>query len=984
MDNNPYGSRSPFERIDDIKAERDWLLTTNNNLLNECKILQENYNQLQQQVYGMRQTDISTICQLTATIAAMKSERESMPRHFTTDGYGNAICIEPSGKRKPVGSIKIDGEFILVSTIDSEKKENLVVEYHTGDNAVNTAVIPFSDITNKKLLQYFPKFRRTCSDDIAKDYLYHTLISLLDAQLPVLELPEFPGLTLHEENDIVTEASYRCYDEKIPDVFKKYISDSYQKKTLPAVNKTPETILQSLIPHLNSHQILMLISFGLTGMISSYLKAVHNPVSMILVISTNKIDAESLAGCFIKTYNRMQVPKSLTMSKTELIKLLKESNDETVVLKDDTTSESNVKRTSSVDTILSFSSDENCKPFNLAIISNTIQYFITPGKAVILELDENFCINFSEAERYRLSKNLDEMYRCFVDIFCKYIKEYGEKLISDINTLKKESRTDFISDGFNTVFAVLYAVLQLWAKIFRCQILPTFKPFLKKQIMISQDYETGKDSAIVNSFFKTLNSSVSAGILNVKELSRDMKFEDNQNIAVIKDGLMMMEENTLKEVFLQQIPTAKTVNSILSALSNDGYLTSTNGHRKPTTVYNADGIPMQKKLIAFKYIDMVSSETLNYIESLRNKQHFSCETNVENFIPLIQNKSGQIAGQILVPQENQHRFITGKSGSGKTVFLIQLMYHLSKAENRIIVFDSSSSFTEDSLLKVLPQNFVRENITFHKIDEKGVPVYLLHTYSTDKPLSRRNMLFNILCEAIHDPSQNQEIALKNMVKSMMKTADSPKYIDFIEQFEYADNASEKSIENKFSSVFEDIIDSGIETDDDWFTFLDKCKKIVIISTEDVMNGNGSQLTDMLLASLYYAQLHETEPHQISIFIDEIQNQNLSEKSIISKILKEGRKNHIDLNFATQYVNDIRQNRMMKQAGLSVYFKPDLASKMSVANMLGLKKSESYKLDNLSTGECFVQGTVLNFETGGTEDTVISGKTYLIPDSPLNK
>lgn len=151
-----------------------------------------------------------------------------------------------------------------------------------------------------------------------------------------------------------------------------------------------------------------------------------------------------------------------------------------------------------------------------------------------------------------------------------------------------------------------------------------------------------------------------------------------------------------------------------------------------------------------------------------------------------------------------------------------------------------------------------------------------------------------------------------------------------------------------------------------------------------MNGNGSQLTDMLLASLYYAQLHETEPHQISIFIDEIQNQNLSEKSIISKILKEGRKNHIDLNFATQYVNDIRQNRMMKQAGLSVYFKPDLASKMSVANMLGLKKSESYKLDNLSTGECFVQGTVFNFETGGTEDTVISGKTYLIPDSPLNK
>lgn len=502
--------------------------------------------------------------------------------------------------------------------------------------------------------------------------------------------------------------------------------------------------------------------------------------------------------------------------------------------------------------------------------------------------------------------------------------------------------------------------------------------------MDSQDYETGRDSAVINSFFKTLNTSVSAGVLNIKELSRDMKFEDNQNIAVIKDELMMMEENTLKKVFLPQISTAQTVNSILSALSNEGYLTSTNGHRKPTTVYNVDGMPVQKKFIAFKYIDMLSSENLSYIKSLRNKQYFSCEINVENFIPLIQNKFVQVAGQLLIPQDNQHRFITGKSGSGKTVFLIQLMYHLSMAENRIVVFDSSSSFTEDSLLKILPQNFVRENVTFHKVNEKGVPVDLFHTYSTDKPLSRRNMLFSILCEAVHEPSQNQEIALKNMVRSMMKTTDFSKYIDLMEQFECAENASEKSISNKFSSIFEDIIDSGFETDDDWFTFLDQCKKIVIISMEDIMNGNGSQLTDMLLASLYYAQLHETEPHQLSIFIDEIQNQNLSEKSIISKILKEGRKNHVDLNFATQYVNDVRQNRMMKQAGLSVYFKPDLASKMSVANMLSLKKSEIHRLDELSTGECFVQGTIFNFETGIPEDTIISGKTYLIPDSPLNK
>ena len=134
---------------------------------------------------------------------------------------------------------------------------------------------------------------------------------------------------------------------------------------------------------------------------------------------------------------------------------------------------------------------------------------------------------------------------------------------------------------------------------------------------------------------------------------------------------------------------------------------------------------------------------------------------------------------------------------------------------------------------------------------------------------------------------------------------------------------------------------------------------------------------MLLASLYYAQRHADTSGQLSIFIDEIQNQNLSGESIISKILKEGRKHGIDLNFATQYVDSAKQDRMMKQASLSVYFRPDLASRASVASMLGLKKSELYKLDELKPGECFVQGSIYNFDTGCNEGAVVIGKTNLL-------
>lgn len=375
---------------------------------------------------------------------------------------------------------------------------------------------------------------------------------------------------------------------------------------------------------------------------------------------------------------------------------------------------------------------------------------------------------------------------------------------------------------------------------------------------------------------------------------------------------------------------------------------------------------------------------MQHIESLKTKQYFRDDVYSLNFVPLIQNYLGHTAGQVLTPASNQHRFITGKSGSGKTVFLTQLLYHLCRTGNRIVVFDANSSFTKEKLLESLPEDFITKHITFHSIEEDGVPVNLFHTYDTDKPLARRKMLCNILGEAIHNPSQNQELALKNIVKQVMQQTDSPTYIDLLEQFENAEDISEKSIACTLGSVFEEMIDSGIETPDYWSTFLNKCKEIVIISMEDIMCENGDQLTDMLLASLYYAQRHETEPHQLSIFIDEIQNQNLSEKSVISKLLKEGRKYLIDMNFATQYVNDMKQNRMLKQAGISVYFQPDLASRSSVANMLGLKKSEIYKLDELRKGECFIQGTVYNFDIGCPEETIISGKTVLAPGSPLRK
>ena len=116
--------------------------------------------------------------------------------------------------------------------------------------------------------------------------------------------------------------------------------------------------------------------------------------------------------------------------------------------------------------------------------------------------------------------------------------------------------------------------------------------------------------------------------------------------TVIIDGeLMLMEERILKDYFLPEITEAQTVNGILNPLAKHECLVATNGHKKPTTVYDSDGMANHINLVAIKYSDMVTSETRKRIDSLSSKKYFTDKAEEPDFLPLVQNVFGQYAGE---------------------------------------------------------------------------------------------------------------------------------------------------------------------------------------------------------------------------------------------------------------------------------------------------------------------------------------------------
>ncbi|MGN0629948.1 MAG: ATP-binding protein [Ruminococcus sp.] len=951
-------------------------------------IIQGQLNTAVAQAQGMHNADADTINRLTGVINSMKAERELSSREFKANSLGIIFCTEPSGKKKEVGYIKFKGSYLLVSRINNTEITSVVIEYETTATTSKTTVIPIEDVTRKKLIKHFPLFRTVCKNEIANDFLYSVLMDVLDRNPPVITIPEFPGITLRVKDNNLTGAEFTCSESDFPDIYNGFISEAYNTKHLSAVNKTTDKILSNLAIHLKSPTELILMIYNCAGIISTFLKFIHCESSLILSVSFASNEARKLAGIYLKTYDRILQPKSLTVSKYELTKVLNNSKDETVVFIDDTVSETCSKRLNSIDTILGYKSNADCKPFNIAVISKEIHYHLPQDTGIHIELDEDFGKEYSDGDRYELSIALNEMTRHFVDAFCKNIDEYCPMLQNNIAEIKKQERDNFSSDSFCTAYAVLLSVFYVWIRIFHTADNTEFKCRLKKLIQDSQDFEGGKSLAIINSFSKCLNHLITDKKLEIIKLGRDMNYKPGSDTVIVDGELMMMEESVMKKFFLPEITDAQTVNGILSILAKHNCLVATNGHKKPTTVYDDKNNPIQKNLIAFRFADMVNNETIKYIESLSNKKYFTNEINIPDFIPLIQNVFGYKAGQLLQSTQNQHRCITGKSGSGKTVFLAQLMARLAMHGNRVVVFDGSNSFSKSELEGKLSKEFIEEHITFYDASKSGLPVHLLYTYENDTPNEQRDMLTNIFCEAIHNSTQNQLLFLKKIIKRYINYYHC-NYKEFYELLDCPDankgeSRTKESILNKIGMVLYELMESGSDGQAiDWLTFLSKCKDIVIINIEEAGKNNGNQLTDMLLASLFYAQKHQSNRKQLSIFIDEIQNQNLSNNSIISHILREGRKYSIDLNYATQYISNINESRLLRQASLNICFRPECTSRNALADMLGLKKTDIWQLDNMNVGECFVQGSMVDFDNECSVETVIKGTTCLLPDSPLS-
>ena len=257
---------------------------------------------------------------------------------------------------------------------------------------------------------------------------------------------------------------------------------------------------------------------------------------------------------------------------------------------------------------------------------------------------------------------------------------------------------------------------------------------------VLSDFQTvsgTSEDAVSEQFIAALNDAIRSDKLKILRHSKEMDFQEGTNQLIVKDKLLILEESAIENVLIPSMRTADNTCRILKCLKACEYLHATKKNRYPLVVYS-NHRSLRPALIALKSDRILDSDVELMIEESRYAEWYSTAPAPEHFIPLTENRIGGVSYQVFDEKrkDNMHFFALGKSGSGKTHCLTERMVSLQKLHRPVIVFDTSESFTEEEILEKLSvgcgetaeqdvRAYIAEHITFHRIEEDGIPVDLL-------------------------------------------------------------------------------------------------------------------------------------------------------------------------------------------------------------------------------------------------------------------
>ena len=631
---------------------------------------------------------------------------------------GVGSCIDQEKRKiKRIGKLRIHSIHHCYIDKDGYRKELLYVLYFSTDDNIHSAVVPRDKLASKNLLPLFEFFQWVCkSKAMANDYVAHCINNF--AQKRILYISEYPGFSFVKSKEGSTLVQFCCNRNQFGMNLLKHCSPYFTKKVLPSTKDRPLGIKGICEKYLDTDKKMMLFVFSLCGLLSSFFREEKYSMERILTISAPDAASERFATLLMQIFNRGTKPLTLCSNKRAV-------------------------RTEMLQHILTENDNMDCQPHNLAIFSTHAQSLLPPEKKVCLTLPENFALAMTKEEEAEMCDDLNYLINTIASYICKnyelFRDTFKQSFIDIFNSEFKQYSPYFQGKSKEIITAgalldtVYFCVIDCILDFDSQPIAPLIYPILYD----SQTVSGTSEDAVSEHFIAALNDAIRSGKLKILRHSKEMDFQEGTNQLIVKDKLLILEESAIENVLIPSMRTADNTCRILKCLKACEYLHATKKNRYPLVVYS-NHRSLRPALIALKSDRILDSDVELMIEESRYAEWYSTAPAPEHFIPLTENRIGGVSYQVFDEKrkDNMHFFALGKSGSGKTHCLTERMVSLQKLHRPVIVFDTSESFTEEEILEKLSvgcgetaeqdvRAYIAKHITFHRIEEDGIPVDLL-------------------------------------------------------------------------------------------------------------------------------------------------------------------------------------------------------------------------------------------------------------------
>lgn len=463
---------------------------------------------------------------------------------------------------------------------------------------------------------------------------------------------------------------------------------------------------------------------------------------------------------------------------------------------------------------------------------------------------------------------------------------------------------------------------------------------------------------IVNVFSQTLKDNIKAGKFDIRKRTDPKNgtacTQDKSGIIYLFDGYICLTRSAYLHV---QKSCSIQPHALLNALRETGTLIDSNYNTTTDItrlkVYSPDGTSMEESFYQLVASKLGFSLKRGTNASANQLPAFTLQLGLsENSTPILFNGGN-----------NNHIFISGGSGSGKSTKIKELAAQLPSENVRCIIFDCSGDYTSD--FDYRPNNWPAENTTFFNVKHSSFSVLpfckLSERESSELQISR---LLDCLA-SVFTIGSRQRAVLEGAISHYLQTTKSPSLNDFLPT----------TIEDsKLNTVLDEKIIINIKNlcgylpdNSNIFDWELNSPGITIVDLHQDF-GKNQQATIIQLLTGLILNMRQNQPRQafspVVLVYDECQHLDMGSQTQIGTLLREGRKWGFSGWFSTQWIgrNSIRQ--ALGDVSTRLYFQPNREHLSEVVQDLcdfnsDTKQANRSMLSKLQVGQfiCVTNNTV---------------------------